>query len=234
MARAAPQHVTTNGPRLGVVVVEPANVVRAGLALLVRSGPDMELTGQAVTADEALRTVRGLRRRAKIVVVVDLGLSGEHDAFWLIREIRERCPSFAIVGCGTNTARMAISRALFVGADGFVDLSCDPTRFLEALHRAAAKEVVLEGVPDDYIGSIVERIEIQRDTAKTLTERELQVLATAAEGLTAREIGDRLGMRERTVTTHLGHIYWKLGVAGRVEALTAAARAGLVTVGWMN
>ena len=56
----------------------------------------------------------------------------------------------------------------------------------------------------------------------------------AAEGLTARQIAARLGLAERTVTTHLAHIYGKLGVGGRVEAITEAARAGLVTVGWLN
>ena len=53
----------------------------------------------------------------------------------------------------------------------------------------------------------------------------------AAEGLTAREIASRLGVRERTVTTHLARIYGKLGVGSRLAAIRLAARAGLVTVG---
>jgi DNA-binding CsgD family transcriptional regulator len=64
-----------------------------------------------------------------------------------------------------------------------------------------------------------------------LTERERQVLMVAAEGLTARQIADRLGVRERTVTTHLGRIYGKLGVGTRLGAVRAAASSGLVTVG---
>ena len=51
---------------------------------------------------------------------------------------------------------------------------------------------------------------------------------------TAKQIAGRLGMAERTVTTHLAHIYGKLGVGGRVEAITEAARAGLLSVAWMN
>ena len=61
-----------------------------------------------------------------------------------------------------------------------------------------------------------------------------EVLCIAAEGLTARQIAVRLGVAERTVTTHLAHIYGKLGVGGRVEAITQAAKAGLVTVGWLS
>jgi DNA-binding NarL/FixJ family response regulator len=168
-----------------------------------------------------------------MVVLVGLGIRGDHDAYWLIRSIREHCPSFAIVGCGASPSRIAVSRALFVGADGFMDQNSDPDEFLDGLRAAARGELVLTGLPDEYLGSLADAIDIQVDAGRSLTEREKEVLAVAAEGLTARQIGDRLGMRERTVTTHLGHIYWKLGVTGRVEALTAAARAGLVTVGWV-
>lgn len=65
----------------------------------------------------------------------------------------------------------------------------------------------------------------------TLTERELEVLSVAAEGLTARQIAERLGVRERTVTTHLARIYRKLGVRSRLAAIRVAAASGLVTVG---
>jgi predicted transcriptional regulator len=56
------------------------------------------------------------------------------------------------------------------------------------------------------------------------------VLVAAADGLTAREIARRLGVRERTVTTHLNHIYRKLGASGRIAAVTAAARMGVLTL----
>src|SRR5262249_50394612 len=70
-----------------------------------------------------------------------------------------------------------------------------------------------------------------RDMYLRLTGREREVLAVAAEGLTARQIATRLGVRERTVTTHLARIYGKLGVGNRLAAVRMAARSGLVTVG---
>jgi DNA-binding NarL/FixJ family response regulator len=63
-----------------------------------------------------------------------------------------------------------------------------------------------------------------------LTDREQAVLVAAADGLTAREIGRRLGVSERTVTTHLNHIYRKLNVSSRISALSEASRLGVVTV----
>ena len=233
MAKQTPHLPGHAEPELGVLIVEPVHVTRAGLSLLIRSREDMEVAAEAATGNEALQAARTLRHRGAMVVLVGLGIRGDHDAYWLIRSIREHCPSFAIVGCGASPSRIAVSRALFVGADGFMDQNSDPDEFLDGLRAAARGELVLTGLPEDYLGSLADAIDVQVDAGQSLTEREKEVLAVAAEGLTARQIGDRLGMRERTVTTHLGHIYWKLGVTGRVEALTAAARAGLVTVGWV-
>src|SRR5439155_4365800 len=165
-----------------------------------------------------------------VVVLVGLGLSGSQDAFWLIRTIRDTFPSLVILAMGANGDGMAVSRALFVGADGYVDKNFEPAQFLEALRHAVDGEVVLSGVPTNWLGEIAEGLERQREATPVLTERELEVLSVAAEGLTARQIGNRLGVRERTVTTHLGRIYSKLGVGGRVGAVRAAARVGLVTV----
>jgi len=64
-----------------------------------------------------------------------------------------------------------------------------------------------------------------------LTDREREVLVVAAEGLTARQIATRLGVRERTITTHLARIYGKLGVGSRLAAIRMASQSGLVSVG---
>jgi len=85
---------------------------------------------------------------------------------------------------------------------------------------------VLEGVAPDGVGGVARGIEPQRVVEQVLTEREAEVLAVASEGLTARQIGRRLGVEERTVTTHIGRIYRKLGASGRVAAVADGAREG--------
>jgi DNA-binding NarL/FixJ family response regulator len=224
----------TKAPRadqaLGVILVDPLPVVRAGLAMLIEDRPDMRVLSEAGSAQEALAAIEGVRR-SEVVVLVGLGLDGEHDAYWLIRTIRERYPSLAVLGCGARSDPMAISRALFMGADGFVDKNVEPLEFLDALRRAADREMVLAGPPSEWVGAIAHGIERRREVETRLTEREREVLRVAAEGLTAREIAERLGVRERTVTTHLGRIYGKLGVGTRVAAIRVASLSGLVTVG---
>lgn len=215
---------------LGVIVVEPLPVVRAGLAMLIEDRPDMEVLAETGSAEEALELV-GRQRRSRVVVLVGLGLVGEHDAYWLMRTVRERFPAHVILGCGGNADATTVSRALFMGADGFVDKSIDPVEFLQSLRRAADREMVLAGPASSSVGQIAEGIERRREIDVRLTERERQVLSVAAEGLTAREIAGRLGVRERTITTHLARIYGKLGVGSRLAAIRIAARAGLVSVG---
>jgi len=224
---------TTSPPRsrrLGVIVVDPLPVVRAGLTMLIEDRPDMDVIAETGTAHDGLEIVSRVRR-SRVVILVGLGLTGEHDAFWLIRTLRERFPTHAILGCGANADATTVSRALFMGADGFVDKNIDPVEFLQSLRRAADREMVLAGPQSGAVGQIAEGLERRRDLDVRLTPRERQVLTVAAEGLTAREIGARLGVRERTVTTHLARIYGKLGVGSRLAAIRLAARAGLVTVG---
>jgi DNA-binding NarL/FixJ family response regulator len=225
-ADAAP----ARGRKIGVVVVDALPVVRAGLSLLIADRPDMEVLSEAGDAEAGLVAIERVRR-SRVVVLVGLGLGGDRDAYWLIRTVRERFPAHAILACGANADPTAISRALFVGADGFVDKNVDPVEFLQAIRRAADDEVVLTGPASGEVGAIAMGIDRSRDVEVKLTQRERQVLAVAAEGLTARQIAARLGVRERTVTTHLARIYGKLGVRNRLAAIRLAAQSGLVTVG---
>jgi DNA-binding NarL/FixJ family response regulator len=213
--------------RLGVVLVDPAEVVREGLGLLIESQPDLEVLAQAASADTALQALRSTRR-SSIVVLVALELDGDRDAFWLINELRRTHPSARVLATGNASDRMAISRALFVGADGYLGKRSNPIQFLD--RRTVGGDMVLVGIPKDWLGPIAGAIEHLEENAFLLTSREREVISLAASGLTARQIAERLGVAERTVNTHLGRIYTKLGVNNRVSAVTAAAQAGLVTM----
>jgi DNA-binding NarL/FixJ family response regulator len=219
----------TSASRLGVVVVEPFAVVRAGLVGTIDASPGLEVLAAVASAEEAMGIVDRLRR-TRLVILVAMGLPGEQDAYWLIRAFRERFPGHVILGMGANADPNAISRALFTGADGFVDKNVEVDEFLAALRAAGEDEVVIAGPAAASVGTIAEGIERRRSPTFRLTRREREVLVVASEGLTAREIADRLGVRERTVTTHLARIYGKLGVGNRLAALRLAARSGLVSI----
>jgi two-component system nitrate/nitrite response regulator NarL len=160
-----------------------------------------------------------------VIVLISVALHGERDAFWLMRAIRDTFPTFIVLGMGPEVDEMTISRSLFAGADGFVDKNARPDEFVDALRRSAREEIVLAGLPPARLGAIAQGIDRQRTLETPLTPRERQVIQAAADGLTARQIGRRIGMSERTATTHLSRIYRKLGVSNRVAALAAAGRS---------
>jgi DNA-binding NarL/FixJ family response regulator len=214
---------------IGVVVVEPLPVVRAGISKLIADRPGMVVLAEAGDADAAIVAIEPLRR-TRGVIVVDLAVRGGHDALWLIREIRRRYPSYAILACGDRPEVIDVSRALFMGADGFVDKELEADAFLQAVEDSVEGAMVLTGVAADMVGAIADDIDRRRGLEATLTDREREVLAVAAEGLTARQIAQRLGVRERTITTHLGRIYGKLGVGSRVAAIRVVLEAGAVAV----
>ena len=218
------------GRAVRVVVVEPFPVIRAGLVRTIADASGLEVLGEAGSADEAVSVLERVGGVGAIILVT-MGLAGDRDAYWLIRTLRERFPGQTILGLGANADPQAVSRALFVGADGFLDKSLDVDEFLAGIRRAAEGDVVIDGPAAGSVGQIAEGIERRRSPGFRLTEREREVLAVAAEGLTAREIAERLGVRERTVTTHLARIYGKLGVSSRLAALRVAARSGLVSIG---
>ena len=212
---------------VGVALVEPLHVVRAGIRLLLTNQPDLEVVAEAGEVDDALEAVRLLRDR-RAVALVALSLSGSRDSYWLIRSIRALVPGVAILALGGHADDAAVSRALFAGANGFAAKAAAPDAFLSAIRRVSEGETVLEGVPPEWLGSIADSLERHRRFAPFLTQREIEVLSAAAEGLTARQMGRRLGVRERTITTHLTRIYGKLGVSGRTAAVRAAVGTGLV------
>lgn len=219
----------TTGRSLGVVLVDPFPVVRAGIARTIDASVGLEVLAEAASADEAMAVVSNVRR-TRVVVLVAMGLAGEQDSYWLIRNLRERFPGHGVLGLGANADPHVVSRALFVGADGFVDKNVELDEFIAAIRSVGAGEVVIAGPAAASVGKIAEGIERRRNVSSRLTRREREVLAVAAEGLTAREIAERLGIRERTVTTHLARIYGKLGVGSRLAALRLAARSGLVSI----
>jgi DNA-binding NarL/FixJ family response regulator len=214
-------------PAYGVVLVDTPHLVRAGLSLLLSSQPDMEVLVDEGSSDEALLAVKRMPRRRGVVAVVGLAFGGDHDSFWLLRRLRESLPAMPVLAMASDATDQTMSQALFSGADGFVDKDSDPALFLDAVRRTAEGEVVIMGAPQSWVDLPAETMV----PAPALTVRELEVLNVATEGLTSRQIGRRLGLQERTVTTHLTRIYKKLGAESRVAAVTRAAEWGLVSIG---
>jgi DNA-binding NarL/FixJ family response regulator len=210
----------------GVILIEPHTMLRAALRHLLRGIPDLELVGEAGSPAEGLDIIRSQSPDPRTVVVVSVPSNDSVEPFELVRTIRDELPATPIVVTAGRGDKATISRALLVGADSFVPQTRGVSALLDAIRRTADGEMVIsrsERAAGDEDGD-----RSARQERSVLTRRELQVLRVAAEGLTARQIARELGVHERTASTHLGHIYRKLGVSNRVAALAAASRSGLL------
>ena len=196
---------------LRLVVVDDHPIVRDGLAGIFALEEDIDVVEPAGSGPEALAVVA---EHDPDLVLMDLRMPGG-DGFAAIRQLRERGGRPRILVLTTYDTERDIRRAMAAGADGYLlkDLPRD--------QLVAAVRELMNGSPRTHI-------DVPHGSQLSLTDRETEVLALVADGLTNRAVARKLGISEATVKTHLAHIYTKLGVLDRAAAVREAWERGLV------
>jgi len=211
-----------------LLLVDDHEVVRSGLRMLLDSEQDVEIVGEAGTAEEALRAVQELEPD---VVLMDIGLpdlSGI-EAATRIREIR---PQVAVVALTIHEDKEYFFRMLDAGASGYVPKRAAPEELLTAIRAAAKGEVYLYPslatlLVKDYMGQDPDDREAR--ILNGLTERELEVLGHLADGASNSEIGETLQISPKTVARHRENIMRKLNLHSRTELVKYAIRKGIIS-----
>ena len=211
-----------------LLLVDDHEVVRSGLRMLLDSEQDVQIVGEAGTAEEALRAVQELEPD---VVLMDIGLpdlSGI-EAATRIREIR---PQVAVVALTIHEDKEYFFRMLDAGASGYVPKRAAPEELLTAIRAAAKGEVYLYPslatlLVKDYMGQDPDDREAR--ILNGLTERELEVLGHLADGASNSEIGDTLQISPKTVARHRENIMRKLNLHSRTELVKYAIRKGIIS-----
>ena len=213
-----------------LLLVEDHASFRQTLALVFDQQPDFEVVGQAGSLDEARQLMRG---READMGVIDLVLP-DGEGVELIEELHEVNPEFAALVLTASLDRAAHAKAIEAGAAGVLHKSADVDEIMDATRRLAAGETLISS--DELVemlrlaGQSREEEREARESIEQLTRREIQVLEALGEGLTNREIAERLHMSVDTERTHMMNILSKLGVHSRLQALLFAARYGLVEI----
>jgi DNA-binding NarL/FixJ family response regulator len=211
-----------------LLLVEDHASFRQTLALVFDQQPDFEVVGQAGSLDEARRLMQG---READMGVIDLALP-DGEGVELIEEFREANPGFAALVLTASLDKATHARAIEAGAAGVLHKSADVDEIMDATRRLAAGETLISS--DELVemlrlaGQTREEEREARESIEQLTRREIQVLEALAEGLTNREIAERLHMSVDTERTHMMNILSKLGVHSRLQALLFAARYGII------
>jgi len=213
-----------------LLLVEDHAAFRQTLALVFDQQPDFEVVAQAGSLAEARRV---MRRREADLGVIDLGLP-DGEGFELIEQLREANPHFAALVLTASMDKAEHARAIEAGAAGVLHKSSEVEDIMGAARRLAAGETLIS--PDELVemlrlaGQSRDDRREARANIEQLTPREMQVLRALAEGLTNRQIAERLHMSVDTERTHMMNILSKLGVHSRLQALLFAARYGLVEI----
>ncbi|SEQ86453.1 MULTISPECIES: response regulator transcription factor [Micrococcaceae] len=198
-----------------VLLVDDHLVVRSGLRALLGTQADIDVVAEAASGEDALDL---LAQHPVSVVVMDLAMGPGMDGIEAIRKIRERNKRQAILVFTTYDSDADIVRAVDAGAMGYLLKDAAPEEIFAAIRGAVQGKSVMSA-------PVASRLFQQlRNPDEILTPREAELLSLLTEGLSNRELGQRLFISEATVKTHLAHIYAKLGVDTRAAAIATAIR----------
>jgi DNA-binding NarL/FixJ family response regulator len=206
------------------LLVEDHASLRQTLAFVFDQQPDFEVVAQAGSLGEARRVMRG---READLGVIDLALP-DGEGVELIEDLREVNPLFAALVLTASLDRMEHARAIEAGAAGVLHKSADVDEIMDATRRLAAGETLISPEELAEMLHLAGESREARASIEQLTRREFQVLKALGEGLSNKEIAERLHMSVDTERTHMMNILNKLGVHSRLQALLFAARHGLI------
>jgi NarL family two-component system response regulator LiaR len=206
-----------------VLVVDDHAVVRAGLRGLLELQDGIEVVGDA---ENGAAGVEAAVRLSPDVILIDLVMP-ELDGVSAMRLLRERLPEARVVVLTSFLDDDKLLPALRAGAAGYLLKNAEPQEVVRAVHTAHAGETLLDPV---VAAHLVETLaaDDRGDPIDRLTPREREVLVLIGRGYANKRIALELGLAEKTVKTHVGHVLAKLGVSDRTQAAVWAVRAGLV------
>ncbi|MGQ4380709.1 response regulator [Streptomyces sp. SAS_267] len=221
--------MTTESGTIRVLIADDQQMVRQGFTVLLNANPGIEVIGQAVDGLDAVRQVAEL---APDVVLMDIRMP-ELGGIEATRRITTDTPHIKVLVLTTFDLDEYVYEALRAGASGFLLKDASADQLAEAVRVVAAGDALLApGITRRLIAEFSRLDTAPRAPLKQrvgdLTERETEVLAHIAQGLSNAEIAQRLVVAEQTVKTHVGRILVKLGLRDRTQAAVFAYESGLV------
>jgi DNA-binding NarL/FixJ family response regulator len=214
-----------------VLVVDDQALVRGGFRLILESQPGLEVVGEAADGREALAKARELRPD---VVLMDVRMPGM-DGLEATRRLLSERDAPRVLMLTTFDLDEYVYDALRAGASGFLLKDVRPEQLADAVRVVAEGETLLAPViTQRLVQQYVRRLRpgTTRPAAlDSLTERELAVLRLIARGRSNAEIASDLFLSETTVKTHVSHVFGKLGLRDRAQAVVLAYESGLIEPG---
>lgn len=209
-----------------LLLVDDHEIVRAGLRMLFSAEPEMVIVGEAASGREAIEQVA---RLAPDVVLMDVAMP-DMNGIEATRRIKQNYPAAAVLALTMHEDEEYFFEMLSAGASGYVPKRAAPDDLLSAIRVVSQGEVfIYPSMARLLVKDFLRRAEetTPPDT-ELLTAREHEVLACIADGLTNREIAEKLVISVKTVDRHRENIMRKLNLHNRVELVRYAIEKGLI------
>ncbi|MEX2255643.1 MAG: response regulator transcription factor [Acidimicrobiia bacterium] len=203
-----------------VFLMDDHEVVRRGLRELLESEGSIEIVGEAGSAEEALARIPPTRPD---VAVLDVRLP-DGNGVEVCREVRSRNPEIRCLILTSFSDDEALFQAIMAGASGYLLKQIKGTDLVESVQRVAAGQSLLDPA---VTARVLERLREGSETDQQLaqlTDQERKILNLIADGLTNRQIAERVHLAEKTVKNYVSNVLMKLGMERRTQAAVFAAR----------
>jgi two-component system, NarL family, response regulator DevR len=206
--------------KISVFLLDDHEIVRRGVRDLLEAEPDITVVGEAGTAASALARIPALKPD---VAVLDIRLP-DGDGVSVCREIRSRMPQVGCLMLTSFTDDEALFDAIMAGAAGYVLKQIRGTDLVGAVRTIASGQSLLDPEAASRVMRRMRDQAVRTDPLAGLTDQERRILELIGEGLTNRQIGDRLFLAEKTVKNYVSALFAKLGMQRRAQAAAYAAR----------
>ncbi len=207
-----------------IVIADDHPVVRQGLATVLSQEEDMEVVGQAANGLEAVNQARTLHPN---IILMDLQMP-EMDGVEAIQKIKMETSDIGIIILTTFDSDDYIFRGIEAGARGYLLKDSPPEEVITAIHTVHRGESMIQPRVASRLLDRFSQLSHDSVPEEILSAREVQVLQLIAKSSANKEIANELFIGESTVKTHIIHIFNKLGVKGRTEAVAEGARRGII------
>jgi DNA-binding NarL/FixJ family response regulator len=217
----APMNETSGERRtIGVFLLDDHEIVRRGVRDLLEAQPDIKVVGEAGTASSALARIPALRPD---VAILDVRLP-DGDGVTVCRDIRSSMPEVACLMLTSFSDDAALFDAIMAGAAGYVLKQIHESDLVGAVRTLAAGESMLDPEAASRVMRRMREQAHRSDPLSELTAQERRILELIGEGLTNRQIGERMYLAEKTVKNYVSALFTKLGMERRTQAAAYAAR----------
>ena len=220
MTGQADQNSPQETKTIRVFLMDDHEVVRRGVAALLSAEDDIEIVGEAGTAEHALARIPAARPD---VAVLDVRLP-DGDGVSVCREIRSQMPGLACLMLTSFDDEDALFEAVMAGAAGYVLKQIHGSDLVGAVRTVASGQSLLDPRSTARMLQRIRARQEKKDPLKDLTEQERHILELIGEGLTNRQIGEHLFLAEKTVKNYISSIFTKLGMSRRTQAAALAAQ----------